>query len=451
MLSLHAVLLAVQLPLLLLLHAPRPTDAGRAASGLTAEVYANSVMRGTPVCTRVVPNGWRVESAEALCPAWNGVFMPNQLSIRLTGTLTAEGASKWHRFTATVGPTALVRLWVDDLRLVDAWTPRHAEAASNGSVVVPRGYSFWDHANIARAHDDFSNGKIVGPESAEDCAARCDELKSDGCIGFVATPATGTISTCYLRKVLNATSGCAGEIATTSRPYSVYTRNSSCELPHGWTPPGVPAGGTHAPPPLPDSPTTPYLLPNVTLGSERPVFVRVDLRPADTTEPIMLSLNWTADPTPDAATPPIPSSALSPAVSDVQRQRCGETPLFCAIVTLKPIFLPRQARERNLGKALKRGGVFPQARAAGTRVYRLVRKTPFLSHFVLNTEHLRQAWDKQRKSSRKKEVFVAGTTGPAGLSSRRLRCRSMLGWSSASATPQVPSTPTPCRSLRRRR
>ena len=247
MLSLHAVLLAVQLPLLLLLHAPRPTDAGRAASGLTAEVYANSVMRGTPVCTRVVPNGWRVESAEALCPAWNGVFMPNQLSIRLTGTLTAEGASKWHRFTATVGPTALVRLWVDDLRLVDAWTPRHAEAASNGSVVVPRGYSFWDHANIARAHDDFSNGKIVGPESAEDCAARCDELKSDGCIGFVATPATGTISTCYLRKVLNATSGCAGEIATTSRPYSVYTRNSSCELPHGWTPPGVPAGGTPAP------------------------------------------------------------------------------------------------------------------------------------------------------------------------------------------------------------
>ena len=59
--------------LLLLLVAP-----AHAASGLTAEVYANSVMRGTAVCTHVVPNGWKVESAHELCPAWNGVFMPDR-------------------------------------------------------------------------------------------------------------------------------------------------------------------------------------------------------------------------------------------------------------------------------------------------------------------------------------------------------------------------------------
>ena len=188
------VSLTLLLLLLLLLVAP-----AHAASGLTAEVYANSVMRGTAVCTHVVPNGWKVESAHELCPAWNGVFMPDQVSIRLTGTLTAQSPAQWHRFTATVGPTAMVRLWVDDHRIVDAWGPR------------------------------------TGPDT--------------------------------------------------------------------------------------DSPSTPALLPNVTIGAERPVFVRVDLRPANLSTPVSFSLDWTVDPAAEAPTTPIPQSALSPNVSATQLQR----------------------------------------------------------------------------------------------------------------------------------
>jgi hypothetical protein len=89
----------------------------------------------------------------------------------------------------------------------------------------------------------------------------------------------------------------------------------ACSFPPGWVPPG------HAVPPPPPStpgaPITPGLLPNVTLGSERPVFVRVDLRPVDYT--VEFTLSWTTDPA--AAATPVPSDALSPSVSAPQAQR----------------------------------------------------------------------------------------------------------------------------------
>ena len=56
------------------------------------------------------------------------------------------------------------------------------------------------------------------------------------------------------------------------------------------------------------------------MGNERAVFVRADLRPA-ANGPIIFSLNWTTDVAPNAPTPPVPSSALSPNVSAVQKQR----------------------------------------------------------------------------------------------------------------------------------
>ena len=92
--------------------------------GLTAEVYANSVMRGTPVCKAVLANGFRKDTASLCGAAGAGKLKPGEYSIRLTGTLSAPGPRQWHRFSATVGQTALVRLWVDDHRLVDAWSPR---------------------------------------------------------------------------------------------------------------------------------------------------------------------------------------------------------------------------------------------------------------------------------------------------------------------------------------
>eukprot|EP01043_Picozoa_sp_COSAG02_P019199 COSAG02_NODE_918_length_15945_cov_5.640752_2_plen_571_part_00 len=164
--------------------------------GLTAEMYANSVMRGTPVCKKVLPNGFRTDMA-TLCGTPSAARLTaGEYSIRLTGMLTADGPRRWHNFTATVGPTALVRLWVDDHRLVDAW----------------------------------------------------------------------------------------------SRP----------------------SGDTN-------TPTTPGLLPNVTIGGERSVFVRVDLRPMDDA-PVQLALSWRDM---DSASTPtlIPSTHFSPDVSSQQLAR----------------------------------------------------------------------------------------------------------------------------------
>ena len=160
------------------------------------QVYANSVMRGTPVCKKVVPNGFR-KTAAALCGAANSDRLsPGEYSIRLTGTLSASSPQQWHNFSITVGPTALARLWVDDHRLVDAWSPR-------------------------------------------------------------------------------------------------------------------PIGDTN-------TPTTPGLLPNVTMGSQRPVFVRVDLRPMDDS-PVQFALSWAAGSA--AAHVLIPSEQFSPEVSSQQSAR----------------------------------------------------------------------------------------------------------------------------------
>ena len=296
--------------------APEP-DANGASGGLTAEVFANSVMRGTPICKRTVPNGFSLQP-EALCPSWNGIFTPGEYSIRLTGTLSASGAARWHRFTTTVGPSAMVRLWVDDHRLVDAWEPRGGGSGGGDHGVAagapPAGYALWSESNIPDNHNEFPTGKIDSPTSLEDCAKRCDELKSAGCIGFVAAErhaTNGIPATCYMRRLPSHAAGCSAAIQPAAA-YAVYTRNSSCTFPAGWTPAGKHGSS-------PDSPSTPALLPNVTMGSERPVFVRVDLRPMEREDPVTFSLGWTTDPTAD--TVPVPSSALSPTVSDAQAKR----------------------------------------------------------------------------------------------------------------------------------
>jgi hypothetical protein len=176
-----------------------PVDAAAGEHGLTAEVYANTVMRGNHVCKTVLPNGFHTERAGLCGPRVAGLLVPGGYSIRLTGTLAAPGPRQWHNFTVAVGRTALVRLWVDDHRLVDAWSPRTA-------------------------------------------------------------------------------------------------------------------GDT-------DAPTTPGLLPNITMGSERPVSVRVDLRPMDD-YPLQLALSWTVGLNADHAPPVlIPPQLLMPEVSPPQAAR----------------------------------------------------------------------------------------------------------------------------------
>eukprot|EP01052_Picozoa_sp_SAG31_P022937 SAG31_NODE_1852_length_7072_cov_12.649792_5_plen_313_part_00 len=218
--------------------ATRPHAGSKAvvsAGGLTAEVYANSVMRGEPVCTTVLPNGFS-RTAGTLCAGNPAALVPGSYSVRLSGTLTApEPQPKWYAFSATVGPSAMVRLWVDDHRLVDAWDP----TARISTPAAPDGYGRWPFANMASNVNEFpsnSTGKIVSPESLTDCAAACDALHSVGCVGFVLSPQRDT---CYMRKLARSDGGNCSVRITPSSEYAVYTRNSSCGPPtaHGMAPP----------------------------------------------------------------------------------------------------------------------------------------------------------------------------------------------------------------------
>ena len=94
------------------------------ASGLHAELFGNSVMRGAPRCNLTLTNSFNI-TLLAACAAMTGV-QPEEVSMRITATLTAEQASsEWYRFAVGVGSSAWVRLWVDDHRLVDQWSGPH--------------------------------------------------------------------------------------------------------------------------------------------------------------------------------------------------------------------------------------------------------------------------------------------------------------------------------------
>lgn len=82
-----------------------------AAATLTVEVFGNSVMRGTPHCTVVLPNGFD-EALTSLCPSAAPYGESGVASVRVTGTLTAD-ADGWHRFVAQVDQLTWIRLWVD--------------------------------------------------------------------------------------------------------------------------------------------------------------------------------------------------------------------------------------------------------------------------------------------------------------------------------------------------
>lgn len=85
--------------------------APRGSTGFTVEIYGNSVMRGTPVCTSVQPNGFNL-SLGMVCPDAAVLGPSGVLSARVTGTLTPD-TEGWHRFAGQVDKLTWVRLWVD--------------------------------------------------------------------------------------------------------------------------------------------------------------------------------------------------------------------------------------------------------------------------------------------------------------------------------------------------
>jgi hypothetical protein len=74
-------------------------------------------MMGTPHTVQVLPNGFNISLADVLAKYSLGV---EGLSVRVTGMLTAT-SSQWHRFGVLVDPRTLIRLWIDDHRLIDEW------------------------------------------------------------------------------------------------------------------------------------------------------------------------------------------------------------------------------------------------------------------------------------------------------------------------------------------
>ena len=94
-----------------------------AAASLRVELYANSVMRGTPRCNITVPNDGVERALSVLCPALGTASAPGSpISTRITGTLTSPSAAPtWYRFALSMATGRFARLWVDDHRLIDAW------------------------------------------------------------------------------------------------------------------------------------------------------------------------------------------------------------------------------------------------------------------------------------------------------------------------------------------
>ncbi len=87
------------------------------------------------MCSETVDNGFSF-NVTALCDGSLALAPPGMVSARVTGTLTASAAG-WFAFTATVAATNWVRLWIDDLRLVDAWGAGQPEDTPVTPALLP--------------------------------------------------------------------------------------------------------------------------------------------------------------------------------------------------------------------------------------------------------------------------------------------------------------------------
>lgn len=103
-----------------------------ATVGLNVQFYANPVMRGSPVCTHTLANGFNVSLA-SICPG--STLDPTLTSMRVTGTLAPPTGVDWKRFAMLTGASSWVRLWVDDHRIVDHWAD-NSPIGNNSAVFL---------------------------------------------------------------------------------------------------------------------------------------------------------------------------------------------------------------------------------------------------------------------------------------------------------------------------
>ena len=93
--------------------------------------------RGIPRCNITLANGFSA-ALPSLCPALLDQPVPSSdsVSLRVTGSLTPSGQG-WRRFGVLTSPWAWLRLWVDDHRLIDEWSPMHNSSSDGSSLPNP--------------------------------------------------------------------------------------------------------------------------------------------------------------------------------------------------------------------------------------------------------------------------------------------------------------------------
>ena len=98
--------------------------------------------RGTPRCNITLANGFNAP-LPSLCPALLDPPVPGSdaVSLRVTGSLTPSGQG-WRGFGVLTSPGAWLRLWVDDHRLIDEWSPMHNSSSDGSSLPNPNNLSW---------------------------------------------------------------------------------------------------------------------------------------------------------------------------------------------------------------------------------------------------------------------------------------------------------------------
>jgi hypothetical protein len=95
-------------------------------------------------------------------------------------------------------------------------------------------YIEWPHTNIDGHSMKDQGGDCLGCNFTS-CHAKCEALKSEGCIAFV-TDADAEDEVCYMRK-LNAADHGSCELPMRANPlFTTYTANRSCTFAPGWRP-----------------------------------------------------------------------------------------------------------------------------------------------------------------------------------------------------------------------
>eukprot|EP01050_Picozoa_sp_SAG11_P022704 SAG11_NODE_4361_length_1933_cov_1.818975_2_plen_282_part_00 len=241
----------------LLLQAVRAS--GTDGAGLHITTFPNTALAGAT-------------SRNGTLPSLSSLTLPALSSAVLEGELTLS--HEWAIFGLRA-QRGFARLWVDDHLMLDTElagsvppapspspSPIAKCAAPGGDRSALAGYSKWVGANLPTSgtNDPHSmrtatpSGDCAHGCSLAVCAALCEKLEPQGCVGFVANRANWDV--CFMRKLSLQGDSCAAQLSSRSQAdvkFTSYTREvaANCNTSSTFCPPG----GGHAPPPMP--PPTP--------------------------------------------------------------------------------------------------------------------------------------------------------------------------------------------------